>query len=71
MATFVIHTATGDIVGVVKAQQDGPPPAVTGDPGYLISAMDIPDDAIVTSGPDSEERIREVFEEFRRERRLS
>jgi hypothetical protein len=37
---------------------------VSGNPGYLISAIDIPDEAISTSGPESEERVPEVFEEF-------
>ena len=68
MATFAIHTVTGDIVGLIRTQDDAPPPAVSGDPGYAVTAIDMADDEVAMSGADAEAQIREAFEGFRARR---
>jgi hypothetical protein len=65
MTTFAMHTAAGAIVGLVKAQEDAPPPTVSGDPGYLVTAIDVADDAFTTSGPGAEARIEDTLEALR------
>jgi hypothetical protein len=65
MATFAIRTAEGAIVGLIRAQDDAPPPVVTGDPGYSATSVDVADEAIAMSGADAEVQIRETFEALR------
>ncbi len=61
MATFAIRTASGTPVALIKAQDDAPPPAVGGDPGYVMTTVDL-DDAVDMSGAEAESEIRRAFE---------
>ena len=46
MATRAIRTASGTPVALVEAQDDAPPAAVGGDPGYVVTTVDLDDDAV-------------------------
>jgi len=62
MATCAIRTASGTPVARPKAQDDAPPPAVGGDPGYVMTTVDLDDDAVDMSGAGAGSEIRRAFE---------
>jgi hypothetical protein len=65
MATYAIRTASGILVAVVKTQDDAPPPAVGGDPGYVLATVDVDADAVDMSGAKAEAEIQRTFEDLR------
>jgi len=65
MATYAIRTTSGTLVALVKTQDDAPPPAVGGDPGYVLATVDVDDDAVDMSRAEAEAEIQRTFEEIR------
>ena len=65
MATYAIRTEDGVVVGFVRAADDAPRPGVSGEPGYSVSAVDIAEETITTTGEDAEEQVHDVFQRIR------
>lgn len=64
MRTFAVQTVGGAVVGIIRADDDAPPPAMSGGPGHVVTLIDVDDEAIETSGADAESRMLKAFEEI-------
>ena len=65
MATYAIRTTSGTLVALVKTQNDAPPPAGGGDPGYVLAMVDVDDDAVDMSAAEAETEIPRTFQDLR------
>ncbi|MGY1695583.1 hypothetical protein ACI780_11775 [Geodermatophilus sp. SYSU D00814] len=64
MATYAIRTTSGTLVALVKTQDDAPPPAVGGEPGYVLATVDVGDDAVDMSQQQAESETQRLFEDL-------
>jgi hypothetical protein len=61
MATYGIRTVSGTLVALVKTQDDAPPPAVGGEPGYVVATVDVDDAAVDMSTAGAEAEVERTF----------
>jgi hypothetical protein len=65
MAMFAIRTASGSMVGLIRAQDGAPPSGVSGEPGFTVTPVDLDEHSIAIAGTDAEERIHQTYERLR------
>lgn len=67
MRYFAIHRMNGDIVTLATCGPEAPPVAMVGDPGEVVTEIEVPEGAIQMAspaGPGSEQSVLEVLRAF-------
>jgi hypothetical protein len=64
MATFAVHSSSGEIDAIVIASE-GAPPVAAAEPGQVVSEVDLPSGLTDVTDAESERRVAESLKDYR------
>jgi hypothetical protein len=64
MATFAVHSSSGQIDAIVIASE-GAPPVAAADPGQVVTEVDLPPGLLDVSDAENERRVAESLRDYR------